>query len=431
MEKFTATPYTLECVATGREFEDANGWMLADPQCKTPSLVRAKYGRKQLEVKPKEYGLYQFCDWLPIHRMLNGSSAPVTYKSKRLAEHLGLENLWITFNGYWPEIGATMTTCSFKETEAYSVCARAAEDEERVLVVASAGNTARAFAKVCSDNNIKLLLAVPYDNINALWFAEPLNPCVKLIACASGGDYFDAISLGDLALKAEGFYAEGGAKNIARRDGMACTVLSAVTTIGRIPDYYFQAVGSGTGAIAAWEANQRLIEDGRFGQNTMKLMVSQNAPFVPMYDAWRADSRAMLPYDEDKARRDAEIIDAKVLSNRRPPYSLAGGLYDALKATDGEMFVATNAQARKARKLFQELEGIDIYSAAGVALASLMKVVAEGKIDPKATVMLNITGGGEERFKEGKEMWYLKPSHVFSLTPDAEDVVAKVEALFK
>ena len=48
---------------------------------------------------------------------------------------------------------------------------------------------------------------------------------------------------------------------MARRDGMATTVL-AVTHIGRIPDYYFQAVGSGTGAIAAWEANLRLIEDG-------------------------------------------------------------------------------------------------------------------------------------------------------------------------
>ena len=40
MKDFTPTPYTLECVATGREFEDT-GWMLADPQCKTPSLVRA------------------------------------------------------------------------------------------------------------------------------------------------------------------------------------------------------------------------------------------------------------------------------------------------------------------------------------------------------------------------------------------------------
>ncbi len=430
MEKFTPTSYTLECVASGREFED-EGWVLEDRTCKTPSLVRARYAKKQLELRSDKFGLYKFADWLPVRRMLQGSSAPVTFKSKGLGKHLGLENLWITFNGYYPAVGASMTTCSFKETEAYSVCARAAEDESRVLVVASAGNTARAFAKVCSDNNIRLLLAVPHDNIGALWFAEPLNPCVKLISCEKGGDYFDAIHLSNLALKANGFYAEGGAKNIARRDGMATTVLSAVTTIGRIPDYYFQAVGSGTGAIAAWEANMRLIEDGRFGSNTMKLMVSQNAPFVPMYDAWRAGSRQMLPYDDDKARRDAEIIDAKVLSNRRPPYGLAGGLYDALKATGGDVFVATNAQARKAGKLFRELEGADIYSAAAVATASLIKAVADGKVEKDATVMLNITGGGEELFKQDKELWYLKPSLVFPLDPSVDEVVAKVEDLVK
>ncbi len=429
MDNFTATPYTLECVATGHEFEDA-GWTLADSACDCPSLVRAKYARKQIEVKPDSYGLYKFCDWMPVRRILKGSSAPVTYKSRKLGAHLGLENLWITFNGYWPAIGASMTTCSFKETEAYTVCGRIPDGEDRVLVVASAGNTARAFAKVCSDKNIKLLLSVPYDNKDALWFDAPLNPCVKLICSPAGSDYFDAIHLSDIALKANGFYAEGGAKNVARRDGMSCTALSAATTIGRIPDYYFQAVGSGTGAIAAWEANMRLVEDGRFGDNTMKLIVAQNAPFVPMYDAWRADSRKMLPYDDDKARRDAEIIDAKVLSNRRPPYGLAGGLYDALKATDGDIMVATNAQARKAAKLFQELEGIDIHPAAGVATAALIKAVADGKVEKSATVMLNITGGGEQLFKKERELWYLEPSHVFTINPDVEDVVAKVEALF-
>ena len=430
MENFTPTQYTLVCVASGHEFKD-EGWTLADSECQCPSLVRAHYAKKQLEVKPESYGLYKFCDWLPVSHLLKGSAAPVTYRSKGLAQHLGLENLWITFNGYNPAIGANMTTCSFKETEAYSVCGRAKQDENRVLVVASAGNTARAFAKVCSANNIRLLLAIPYDNLDALWFEEPLNPCVKVIACASGGDYFDAIHLSELALKAKNFYAEGGAKNIARRDGMATTVLSAATTIGRIPDYYFQAVGSGTGAIAAWEANMRLIEDGRFGTNTMKLMVSQNAPFVPMYDAWRADSRAMLPYDDDKARRDAEIIDAKVLSNRKPPYGVVGGLYDALKATGGDIMVVTNPQERKACKLFEELEGVDIHPAAGVATASLIKAVQEGRIEKDATVMLNITGGGEQLFKKGREVWYLKPSHVFPLNPDVEDVVAKVEALYE
>ena len=429
MENFKPTKYTLKCVATNREFEDS-GWILDDAECKAPSLVRAVYDKKQIEVKTDEYGLYKFTDWLPVRRMLKGSSAPVTYKSEALAKHLGLENLWITLSGYAPKRGVKMTTCSFKETEAYSVCARIDEREERVLVVASAGNTARAFARVCSDNNIKLLLAVPSDNLNALWFTEPINDCVKLIACDKGGDYFDAINLSNIALKSSKFYAEGGAKNIARRDGMSTTMLSAATTIGRIPDYYFQAVGSGTGAIAAWEANMRLVEDGRFGSNVARLIVSQNAPFVPMYDAWRADSRDMLEYDTKKARRDAELIDAKVLSNRKPPYGLAGGLYDALKATNGDIMVATNAQSRRACKLFKELEGIDIYPAPGVALASLIKMVEAGAIEKDACIMLNITGAGEEAAKQNREIFYLKPSKVFSLNPDVDEVVNYVESLF-
>ena len=36
MKDFTPTSYTLECVATGREFPD-EGWTLDDAQCKCPS----------------------------------------------------------------------------------------------------------------------------------------------------------------------------------------------------------------------------------------------------------------------------------------------------------------------------------------------------------------------------------------------------------
>ena len=428
MEKFESTHYTLRCVATNHEFED-HGWDLADNECGEPSLVRAIYEKKQLTIK-EELGFYRYCDWLPVKRMLKGSAAPVTFRSQALAKHLGLENLYITLNGYSPAHGAAMTTCSFKETEAFSVCGRMPDDEKRVLVVASAGNTARAFARVCSENNIRLLLSVPADNLDAMWFEKPLNPCVKLIACEKGGDYFDAIRLSDMALQSPRFYAEGGAKNVARRDGMGTTMLSAATTIGRIPDYYFQAVGSGTGAIAAWEANLRLIEDGSYGNNIARLMVSQNAPFVPMYDAWRADSREMLPYETHRARRDASIIDAKVLSNRKPPYNIKGGLYDALKATNGDVLVVTNAQGRKAARLFEELEGIDIHPAAAIAVASLIKAVGEGRIEKEATVMLNITGAGEKRFKAEHDVVRLEPERIFPLNVDAETVVAAVEAMF-
>lgn len=423
--------YQLMNVADGRIFED-QGWTLDDPDGKAPSMVRAIYEQQQLHVGDDSLGLYKFADWMPIKRMLENPSSPITYKSERLAQRLGLNHLYITFSGWWPERGARMTTCSFKETEALSVCARLGEKErEKVLVVASAGNTARAFAKVCSDNGIKLLLCVPQDNIKALWFDKPLNPCVKLFTTAPGSDYFDAIQLSNYVCELEGFLAEGGAKNIARRDGMSTTMMSAVTTIGRIPDFYFQAVGSGTGAIAAWEANLRFISDGRFGQNKARLIVSQNKPFVPMYDAWRQDSRAMLPYDADQARKDAAEICAPVLSNRKPPYSLAGGLYDALKDTDGDILAVSNEEAQAAKALFQETEGRDIYSAAGVALASLVQAVNNNKVKADDVIMLNITGGGEKEFQEAHQLFHLEPTHIFPIGFTKADVSKVVNESLK
>lgn len=428
MKEFKPTKYVLETVATGRRFEDA-GWTLADPECKEPSLVRAIYEKKQIEFGPEEWGIYQFADWMPVRRMLRGSAPTVTFRSERLGAKLGLPNLYIAFSGWWPEKGAGMTTCSFKETEAYSVCARIPDGEKRVLVVASAGNTARAFAKVCSENNIPLLLSVPEENIDALWFEKPLNDCVKLICSPRGTDYFDAIALGDAACTSPLFFAEGGAKNVARRDGMATTVLSAAKVLGRIPDAYFQAIGSGTGTIAAWEANLRLLEDGRFGSHKMKIYPSQNVPFLPMYDAWKAASRPLLPMDDEKARVQALEIHAKVLSNRRPPYSLRGGVYDALLDAGGDIECATNQDIAAMKQLFLETEGIDIHEAAAVALQGMINAFEAGKLPRDAVAMLNITGGGQARFQKEHQCHYLKPS----LIGNASDpgIVEKIEKLFR
>ena len=426
---FEGTRYNLMNVADGHEFED-KGWTLADPQAESPSLVRAVYENHLFTPREDLDGLYRYADWLPVKRTLKGSCAPVTYKSEALAAELGLSNLYITFSGWWPEKGARMSTCSFKETEAYSVCGRLDPENKRILVVASAGNTARAFAKVCSDNNIPLLISIPEDNIGALWFSEPLNDCVKIIASPKGSDYFDAIALSDKVCTDPAFMAEGGAKNVARRDGMGTTLLSAVEKTGRIPDAYFQAIGSGTGTIAVWENNLRLLEDGRWGSHKMRLYPSQNDPFTIMYDSWKQHSRQLVEMTPDQARKAAADIDAKVLSNRKPPYSLAGGLFDAMEDAGGYMFKVTNDQLRFWKKRFQELEGIDIHDAPAVAVASLAQAVREGAVKKDEMIMLNITGGGEELARSGQKVVYARPQLILDPDLPAEKIVAAVKQLF-
>lgn len=426
--RFEPTKYVLKNVGTGREFED-KGWTMSDPEGGAPSLVRAVYDNKRFDPREDQDGIYRYADWMPIKRTLRKSCAPVTYKSKGLAQFLGLENLYITFSGWNPRIGAKMRTCSFKETEAYSVLARMDAREKRILIVQSAGNTARAFAQVCSDNHIPIVICVPEDSLHDLWFRRPLRSCVKLIAVPHGCDYYDAITLGEKLASDPRYMLEGGAKNVARRDGMGTTVLSCVEKMGRIPDAYFQAVGSGTGAIAAWENACRLAEDGRFGENRMRVYVAQNEPFTLMYDSWKAGSRALVDLDPEKGRHEAEVVLASVLSNRKPPYSLAGGLYDTLKASGGDFYLASNNDIIYWLLQFRNREGYDLLPASCVAVTALAKAVREGAVKKDEYIMLNCTGGGVLGAM-ARGFTLKDPDLVLSPDLPAEEIVSRVSALF-
>jgi cysteate synthase len=419
--------YSLTCLETGTELAD-DLLPLANPNASAPAFLRTKYNRKRFAPGPHDHGIYRFADWLPIRRRLDGSSAPITYHSTGLGEHLGLSRLFVTFSGYWPERGAGMTTGTFKECEAFSVCARMPSDYRDVLVVASAGNTARAFTRVCSENGIPLLVVIPERNLGGLWSIGAVGDNVRVVAAGGDSDYFDAITLSGLFAELPGFAAEGGAKNVARRDGMATTVLSAVDVMGEIPSHYFQAVGSGTGAIAAWEANLRLNESGDYGDRRMRLHISQNAPFAPIHDAWQRRSRDLVPMDETDARRRIERITAKVLANRKPPYGLRGGLYDALTDTDGTTGVVDNETAAAAAALFERVEGIDLAPAAAVAVAHLIAAARAGIVKRDDAVMLNVTGGGYRRIQVDRDVREVQPTRVIQREDFTPESVASVAA---
>lgn len=406
-EDFKPTEYKLRCLACGKEFTEDNHLLSCDAE-HGPAFLRAEYEKKQIEVHKGAEGMFRFGDWLPLRRPIRNAGYPVAFRSQGLGPKLGLADLWISFSGYWPELGADMRTCTFKELEAPPVLSRFADDS-RTLVVASAGNTARAFAEVCSANDIPLLLVVPEVGLGNLWSTKEFSDSVKLVLVTGGADYFDAIHLSEMIASLPGYAPEGGAKNVARRDGMGTSVLAAVTAAGRIPDHYLQAVGSGTGGISAWEAAERLRADGRFGDVGMKLHLVQNHPFTPMTDAWMEKSRSLPEMDNEEARKLISEIAAHVLSNRRPPWAVVGGVYDALTDTSGEMYSVTNEEVWQAGDLFIETEGIDLTPAAKVATAALKKALQSKTVAADDMILLNVTGGGQNRLFSEHKINYLEP----------------------
>ena len=140
--------YILKCTACGTEYDDDKFRLRCDRE-HPPALLRSIYSNKLLTPRDDNPGMFRYADFLPVERMLDVEGRPITYKSEALADLLGLKNLYIIFNGYWPERNALMRTASFKELEAPSVLARIPEIHNGTIVVASAGNTGRAFAHVC------------------------------------------------------------------------------------------------------------------------------------------------------------------------------------------------------------------------------------------------------------------------------------------
>ncbi|MFE5093336.1 cysteate synthase [Streptomyces sp. NPDC056638] len=422
-----ASHYRLVCSVCGQQRSD-DGVTLGCAEPHGPGLWRTAYRATEFTPDPAHSGVYRYHHWLPVRRTLPGTGSTAVYRSRHLATSLGLRELWIAFNGYWPERGSDLATGSFKELEAATVLGRLPEDAG-TLVIASAGNTAVAFAELCTRHRVRAVIVVPASALPRLRsrVADESGGTARVIA-VEGADYADAIALGDALAARPGFTAEGGTRNVGRRDGLATVLLAAWEAIGRLPAIYVQAIGSGAGAIAVHEAAQRL----RSGSTPLpRLLLAQNDAFAPVHEAWQHDRRPWQDTCEEEQRVAAERAFAPELTNRRPPYDVRGGLLDALTESDGLVRTATPAAARAAMDAFQELEGIDIEPPAGIALATLQQAIRSGGVDARAPVLLNITGGGRAQLARDHR---LAPHHADLTVPrtaaNDPELIAQITELF-
>jgi len=330
-------------------------------------------------------------------------------------------------------------TRSFKEFEAQASLARLLSAYRgRVvppLIVASTGNTGNAYSFLSTLLGLRLFLVVPETGLNNLLL--PFRSAARVLV--TRGDYWEAIQLAESLQTLLAARTDGGVRNVARRAGMGTVYLNAVVhpTQGTYTlfDHYFQAIGSGSGAIAAWEAVENLLADGRFGTTRTHIHVAQNEPFTPVPDAWAEKSHTLRGYPPEEAKSRIGSVTASVLSNRSPAYSVAGGLRDTLIASRGAAWKVNNSEIFDAGNRFRESEGMSIAPAGAVAVAALIKAVASHQLSPEERILLHVTGGGKDiEFSGGpvfraEPVGVVNPSQIdeaFSLLQDHPLVTATI-----
>ena len=392
--------YHLRCLECGWETYEDN-YALYCPLCGPGAFLMTVYANDRItDTSGDPSCFYSYQNLLPYKTMFNEKGPRIgCIKANSLGGAIGLKNLWLLLPCYAPEFGATFSTATFKELEALGVLARVQEQTSKILIVSSAGNAGQAFLEIGAKYGLPAVVLVPESALPRLYVSVKPDSCSPILIVLRNAHYPDAIRLvGEIQeTLSEKLVREGGCYNVARRDSIGVLIHRAVKKIGKIPDHYVQAVGSGTGAIAAWEATKRLNLGNKSDRSAMKLHLVQNSPFTPMVDAWRAKKKKIEKVNQEDLNSMLSQTYSKVLSNSNPPYSVTGGVYDALSFTNGNMYAVTNQEAKDVKKLMIKHTNIIPDPEASISLAGLCQALGEGQINPTDLVLLHITGGGWSR----------------------------------
>jgi cysteate synthase len=410
--------YKLRCLHTNEVIEDEYTLHHTDG-----ALLVTEYST-QLSIDNSKDGMLKYQDWLPNIGLSQRNAGTTTYKANELGAQIGMNNLWVTFHGYWPEKDGMCPTGSFKDMEAVPTIMRLKEKGCKGMICASAGNTARAFAYFCGLENFPLIVIVGKDHAERLYLpANHPNKSVKLIVIEDG-DYYDAkVFSKKISQHLDLWQMEGGIHNVARRDGIGSLIIDAAFAIGELPAHYFQGIGGGPGPVGVHEMANRLIEAELFEGPVPRQHVSQNEEHCPIHNAWQAKRPHLT--DSDFPDEEVEVF-SDYLLNKAPAYEIKGGVYDTLVESNGQTYIVSKEDAKKAKTIFESIEGIDIMSPAAVALASLMQALDSGDIGADDCTVLNISGGGIERMESDMELVQITPWKIVSKNDDALSIVQEL-----
>jgi cysteate synthase len=363
--------------------------------------------------------LDSYQDFLPIKNntfnyILKSVQKPEIYKAEKLGKKLNISRLYFSITGYAPALGIKIPTSTFKILESCPVVTRhfSYGFQNSPIVLASEGNTGNAFIKMAVDFDLKLVLVCPFNAQNRFKYlceknkssqeiVSKIKKNIRFITTGEKGDYADSIALAAEISKFDGYIAEGGAYNPARRYGMGFILTSFVEKIHKLPDHYFQAIGSGTGMISIENMKELLVKHNFVPNKNITYHFSQNAPFTPVVSAWEEKRRKIIEEKDMKnPKKLIKEIYAYVLSNRNPAYSVQGGLFDVFSKNDAYGYAVTNNDIKKVQQLVHDYEGLEIGYPSAVAIASLIQAVSQKRIPQDSSILVNLTEVGTRKAEE-------------------------------
>jgi threonine synthase len=382
----------LSCPKCGKKYDTSRNPLFCETHdCN--ARIDVHYDFEQLKevitkkvINRRSLGVWSYPELLPVEDQSNvislGEGGTPLLRSKRLAEHLGLRELYIkdeTRNPTW----------SFKDRPMTVGVSKAKEHGATALASASSGNAAAALAAYCARAGFSCYCFVPD--------IAPMGKIAQLLLYGAKVVRLRGLHKGDdptvkLLREACGIYGwtpcpSFGPFNPYQAEGPKTLAYEVIEQLEwNVPDIAYVQVGAGGLLGGQWRG---FIDFETIGlvKHRPRMLAVQATGCAPLVQAYNTDQD---PF---------KIVPCA------SPHSVAEGLCDpfpwdgdlalaAVRDSNGSAIAVEDDTILHAQHLLAKYEGIFAEPSGVAGLAGLLVQLESGAQDPSECILIEATGGG-------------------------------------
>ncbi len=377
---------SLKCINCGKEYEARADKYLCD-DCGDKGLLDVKYdyekiksawNKRELKNNTTE-SIWRYRPLLPIEDdskkpNLRIGHTPI-YKSKDIAQKIGLDNLIIKDDGLNP-------TGSLKDRASAMAVVKAWEAGAKTVACSSTGNAASSLAGnvAAMEGDMKSVIFVPK--------RAPEAKVTQLMIYGATvvsvqGNYEEAFNLSEKAIKKWDWYNRNAAINPYMVEGKKTAVLEVAEQLNwEMPDWIVFSVGDGCTIAGAWKALHDLKKI-RFIDKVPRLLGVQAEGCAPITKSFKSGKELEVTSEDT-------LADSIAVGKPRNYKKAINGI----KASKGKMVNVSDEEILDMMKTLGKNTGIFGEPAGVTGLAGLKKMVKKGEIKREESVVSVITGTG-------------------------------------
>ena len=288
--------------------------------------------------------------------------------ARRLGAELGLDNLYLKFEGMNP-------TGSFKDRGMVLAVNRAVSSGARAIVCASTGNTSASAAAYAAAAGLPCHVILPAGKVARGKLAQALAAGAHLVMVDGN---FDAALEAVRRLGEAGVAVVVNSINPDRLEGQRTAAFEVVDELGGAPDAVALPVGNAGNITAYWAGFRRYAEAGRIPNGALPRMLG-----------FQAEGAAPIVLGAPVEAPET-VATAIRIGN---PASWTGATA-ARDESRGLIEAVSDDEIMDAQRAIVRNEGIFCEPASAAGVAGVRRLAADGRIGRDETVVCVLTGHG-------------------------------------